>query len=193
MSRTKKFYLIISALFLITTGLVFAGEVLAFLKLSDIAATLAEQRYRIVKLTEEEENLKTLSSRYEKIESDLNKITVALPDQKDTSKLLSDLDSLAGESGLKLTLIQTNSYGKKQTGVTDPALLQTIKGKYGYELPLEVKVTGSYQSFTSFIKRVENYQRLLNINGIEITKMTDTSGNSDKIEAKLRLTAYLMK
>lgn len=193
MKRLKKFYLIISIFFTLL-GLIFLTiGAFGYLKLSDLHSQLKENEYRINRITEREEILLGLKSRYAEVEKDTAKISIALPDQKESSKLLSDLDSLANQSGLKLIAVQSSSSGKKVVSQSDLSLLQTFKGKYSYEIPLEIRIEGSYNNFPVFVKNLENYQRLININSIDISKPLQENNTGDIIEARLKLTAYLKR
>lgn len=192
MSRVLRFYIIISTIFVIFSVLVLGVGVLSFEKISNLASGLAEQKLRLNRISDKENSLSALQKKYESAEKDISKIDTALPNEKESSKLLSDLDSLAQESGLKLTFIQSDNFGKKQMS-TDLNLLQTTKGKNSLELPLQLKLEGSFVSFSTFVKRLENYQRLVNISYIEIKKPTVTEDQSDKIEAEMKIVAYLKK
>ena len=193
MSPQRKFYLLISTLLVVFVFLALAGEIFSLFYLSSVQGNLAEAKYRKEKLSDKITNLTNLETRYEGIEGDLPRINTALPDEKDASKLLSDLDSLCSESGLKMTLLQSTSFGKKTITTADKSLLQTIKGQYGYEMPLEMKVTGSYTAFLGFLNRLENYQRMVNVTGVDISKIEETGAAPDSIEVKVKLTAYLKK
>lgn len=193
MTRHLKYYLTLTILFVILTILIFSLNIFSYLKISTIQSSLAEQKLRLDSLTEKEQILNGLDKRYRDIEKDIPKINTALPDKKEASQLLSDLDLLSNESGLKLTLLKSSSVGKKPTTPADQSLLQTNKGKYGYEMPLDIKIDGSFNNFNTFIQKLENYQRLVNISSVEITKPTDVQDFSDNIEAKLKITAYLKK
>jgi Tfp pilus assembly protein PilO len=85
-------------------------------------------------------------------------------------------------------LATDSASAKKTTG--DPSLLQTVVGKYGYELPLNISVEGNYANFQIFIKKIENYQRLINITSLDISQPTQ---KTDLILAKIKLTAYIKK
>jgi Tfp pilus assembly protein PilO len=190
MKRLKTFYFSILAVFAIL-GLGFlATGIFAYIALSNIHGSVTEQKYRLDILSERYDILTSLEKKYTDIEPDIAKINTALPDQKEASKLISDLDALAKGSGLKLIMIQSVTSGKKSTS-EDQSLLQTTKGTYGYELPLEIKVEGAFTNFVGFVTKIENYQRLMNIANIEITKPVGSAG--DAIEAKLKVTAYLKK
>jgi Tfp pilus assembly protein PilO len=193
MSKERKYYVTLStlvALFaLATVG--FGG--FAFLTLSQKQASIAENRYYTEKLNEKQKILSALEKRYEAVETDLPLIDNALPNEKDSSRLLADLDSLASSSNLKMTFLEPGSVGNsKQKPATDLSLLQTTKGSFGYEIPLELRVEGSYRNFLLLIEKMENYQRLINIESIDITKQ-ETPGIPDYIQASINIRAYLKK
>lgn len=194
MTKERRYYITISiavALFaLMTVGF----ATFAFLALSQKQAALAEKRYYTEKLTEKQQILTELESRYENAEKDLPLIDNALPNEKDSSKLLADLDTLARRAKLKLTYLEPGSSGgsSKTKSSGDLSLLQTVKGSMGYEIPLEIRVEGSYRNFQNFIHRIENYQRLINIESMEITKQ-ENEDVADYVEAMIKIRAYLKK
>lgn len=192
MKRVKIFYWIISSLFVLFTFGFLAAGTFGYMKLSNFQGGIAELEYRLQVITERQSILSTLDERYKALKPDIALINIALPDEKESSKLIADIDTLAKNSGLKLTVVQSAIAGKK-SGSPDQSLLQTIKGNYGYEIPLEISVEGGFTNFTGFIKKLENYQRLLNISSLEITKPTEEGTTSDNIEARLKITAYLKK
>lgn len=172
--------------------------IFAYLNLSQKQADIAYKRYYTEKLTEKEKILSDLDAKYNEIEAFLPLIDNALPNDKDTSNLLADFNSLATASKLKLTYMEPDSSsssgstkdGKAKT-TGDMSLLQTVKGTNGYELPLEIRVQGSYKNFLDFIRRIENYQRLINIQSISIEKQEEDK--ADFIVAKLKIKAYLKR
>lgn len=193
MNRQQRYYIVISSVFGLLGLALLGGIIWGFGRLSDTQATIAEIKVRTSKATEEESNLKFLKRNYEKITPDIERINAALPEDKNSSALVADLNALANQNGLKLTSIQSVTFGKKVVKTADPSLLQTIKGKYTHEIPMEIKVEGSFSGLNNFIKSVENYQRLVSISSIEIGKITKENSPTDNIEAKLKITAYLKK
>jgi Tfp pilus assembly protein PilO len=198
MSKEKRFYIIISALIclsaLVTIGIAISG----YLFLSQKQAAIAEKKYYTSKLTEKQQILISLQERYEAIAPSIPLIDNALPSEKYTSNLLADINSQAVNSGLKLTFLKPDSSGNTSSKTTqskaagDLSLLQTVKGTIGYELPLIIKVSGSYNNFLSFIQKIENYQRLIKIESISVDKR-DNEAVGDYIEATLNIKAYLKK
>lgn len=192
MNRLKTFNIIISALFSLIIISILGLFISGYILISNSRSTLAENEYRISKADEAKYYLSSLEKRYEIVNKDINKINTALPDKKDSSLIVSDLDSLADSSGLKLVLIESAITGKKSSN-SDLSLLQTTKGKYGYEIPLEIKVDGNFYKLSDFITKIESSQRLFNITYIDISKISVTGDKSDRVEAKIKLTAYLKK
>lgn len=192
MNRQKRFYITLATLFVLTALLILGGEIFAYTRLDGISSVIVENDYRIAKMDEKATSLEELKTRYEGIETEIPKVEVALPDKKESSKLLSDLDNLATSSGLKLTLLQASSKNISSRAV-NPETLQIVSGKYGKELPLNATVQGNYQNFVNFIKRLENYQRLISVGAIEITRTEQAGTTSDNIEVKLKMVAYLKK
>lgn len=198
MNKEKKFYITISVLIclsaLITVGVAISG----YLILSQKQAAIAEKKYYTSKLSEKEQVLASLEKRYEAVEPSISLIDNALPSEKEASNLLADINAQATNSGLKLTFLKPDSSGNTSGKTTqskaagDLSLLQTVKGTIGYELPLIIKVNGSYNNFLAFIQKIENYQRLINIESIGVDKR-DNEAVSDYIEATLNIKAYLKK
>lgn len=193
MSKEKRYYIFISSLIAFFAICAIGYGSFAFLTLSQKQAAIAEKKYYTEKLNEKEQILAELEGRYEQIEQDLPLIDNALPSEKDSSKLLADLDSLAKSANLRMTFLEPGSVGSsRQKSSTDLSLLQTVKGSLGYEIPLELRVEGSYRNFQEFVRKMENYQRLINIESVEITKQDDQAA-PDYVEAIINIRAYLKK
>lgn len=194
MSKSKRFYYIISFLFSLLVIATLAAEAIFYVKISNMQATFSEQKYYNEKLEEKASILASLSENYSTIEDDKEIILETLPTDKDASKLVADLNSIAEKNGLKFTSVESNTTlsTKSENKSNDPLLLQTIKGDYGYEMPLSIKVEGSYKNIVPFIEGIESYQRLINITSIDIAEIND-EGISDYIEATIDITAYLKR
>jgi Tfp pilus assembly protein PilO len=197
MNKAKRFYIIISVLISVIAVATITLTVMGYLNLSQKQAAIAEKKYYTSKMAEKQQLLTTLEQRYEIIKEDVPLIDNALPSEKETSNLLADLSSQAESSGLKLTFLRPDSSGSsaktkttQNKAVGDLSLLQTVKGTIGYELPLIIKVSGSYAKFLTFIGKIENYQRLINVEAIGIDKQ-ENDKISDYVEATLNVKAYL--
>jgi Tfp pilus assembly protein PilO len=191
LSRPKTFYLIMLGAFALLAIATLGLETWGFITISDNKSTIEETEYRISKTGEQGELLDTMTQNYNKALTFEKYAAIALPDKKDASTLISDLNSLAASSGLKLVLVQANTYAKAKSVSLDPSMLQTTKGKNSRELPLSIEVTGTYNNYIDFVQKIENYQRLANITSIDIEKSQEKDAPPDQIDVKFNLTAYL--
>jgi Tfp pilus assembly protein PilO len=191
LSRPKTFYLIMLGAFALLAIATLGLETWGFITISDNKSTIEETEYRISKTGEQGELLDTMTQNYNKALTFEKYASIALPDKKDASTLISDLNSLAASSGLKLVLVQANTYAKAKSVSLDPSMLQTTKGKNSRELPLSIEVTGTYNNYIDFVQKIENYQRLANITSIDIEKSQEKDAPPDQIDVKFNLTAYL--
>jgi Tfp pilus assembly protein PilO len=189
--RSKRFYFGALAFFIFLAVATLSLEVWGYTANSNIKSMIDETTYRLTKVADEGSTLATMTKNYEKAIKFETYINTALPDQKDASALISDLNSLASSSGMKLVVVQTNTYTKAKTASLDPSMLQTVKGKYSYELPLSIEVVGTYNNYISFVQKLENYQRLVNITTIDIEKSQEKDAPADQIDVKFNLTAYI--
>jgi len=189
MNRQKKFYLLISSLFIATTIFVLSIIVGSYLYLSNLNANFLEQKYYTEMLTEKEQILAELQERYDKIKTNVDVINSSLPEEKDVSRLISDISAISERSKLKFVSVKSDATNPKK-GAANPSLLQTESGKFGPEMPLTISVKGSYNNFVSFQRSLENYQRLLNVTAIEI-KRDDSEEGGDTIEATIKLVVYM--
>lgn len=189
MSRTKKFHLLISGLFVANAVLILGVCVAAYIHLERLNSSLLEQKHYAEALSEKETNLFALSNQFERVQESAHVIDNTLPEEKEASKLITDLNSISEKSGLKFTAIRSDLTRTKIED-PDPALLQTQRGRLGQEMPLTIDVSGTYPELVSFVKSLENYQRLLNINSVDI-KRTNTEGGGDEVEATIKMVVYI--
>ena len=81
-----------------------------------------------------------------------------LPNKKDIDKLLKDISYHAIESGLEILLFK-------------PA--KEIKRNFYAEIPVELKLLGTYHDFGLFFEKIANLSRIVNVADLEMEKMKD--------------------
>ena len=86
-----------------------------------------------------------------------------LPNKKDIDKLLKDVSSNAIESGLEVLLFK-------------PA--KEVRKNFYAEIPVELKLSGSYHDLGLFYDKVAHFSRIVNITDIEIDKATEINGRN---------------
>ena len=86
-----------------------------------------------------------------------------LPNKKDIDKLLKDVSTNAIDSGLEVLLFKPE---------------KEVKKNFYAEIPVELKLSGSYHDLGLFYDKVANFPRIVNISDIEIDKTKVKKGIS---------------
>ena len=83
-----------------------------------------------------------------------------LPNTKDIDKLLKDISYHAIESGLEILLFK-------------PA--KEVAKNFYAEIPVELKLSGTYHDFGLFFEKIANLSRIVNVADLEIAKIKEKS------------------
>jgi len=83
-----------------------------------------------------------------------------LPNTKDIDKLLKDISYHAIESGLEILLFK-------------PA--KEVQKNFYAEIPVELKLSGTYHDFGLFFEKIANLSRIVNVADLEIAKSKERS------------------
>ena len=81
-----------------------------------------------------------------------------LPNKKDIDKLLKDISYHAIESGLEILLFK-------------PA--KEVKKNFYAEIPVELKLSGTYHDFGLFFEKIANLSRIVNVADLEMEKIKE--------------------
>jgi type IV pilus assembly protein PilO len=139
-------------------GLIAGGFVYAtYLPKSTELAELKETRGRLeAKLQEDQriaDNLPKFRAEFEKMQEKLDLALAELPNQKEIPTLLTNIASLAKDNGLDVLLFKPGG--------------ETNKGFYA-EVPVQLKLVGSYHEVAMFFYNVGNMSRIVNINNLNL-------------------------
>jgi type IV pilus assembly protein PilO len=107
------------------------------------------------------DNLPQFKAEFEKMEGLLNAALTELPNDKEIPNLLTSITALAKENGLEVTLFKPGS--------------ENPKGFYA-EVPVELKMVGSYHEVAMFSDAVANLPRIVNINNLTLASPKDEGG-----------------
>ena len=138
------------------------------------AEKLADKRAVLTKKQQELNEQKMILANLPKFRRETQEMKVKrqealkqLPNKKDIDKLLKDVSTNAVESGLEVLLFKPE---------------KVVKKNFYAEIPVELKLTGSYHDLGLFYDRVANFPRIVNITDIEIdkskSKIRDSSGKN---------------
>lgn len=186
-SFNKFLYISICMIAFIT--LILSGY-LVFL-LNKMSAEASKNKYIAMKNNEKIEALAKLETDFKSITEDQDRLESYLPDQKDVSRILKDLESMAGENGLSFNSYQINlknSNSKTKEKADDS---QTIKVGDYLVFPFQVVLRGSYVKIDTMMRDMEGYERLIEVKEVKYAK--DTTIPGDNVEAILTVNAYLKK
>ena len=86
-----------------------------------------------------------------------------LPNEKDIDRLLEDISSLAIESGLEILLFKPEP---------------EVKRNFYAEIPVELKLSGSYHDLALFYDKIANLPRIVNVSELLIEKPQEVDGRN---------------
>ncbi len=110
-------------------------------------------------------NLEVYRAEYEKLQAKLEEALGELPLQKEIPSLLTGIGNLAKEKGLDILRFKPGG--------------EVNKGFYA-EVPVELKLTGSYHQAAAFFDAVSRMERIVNIQGL-------TLGGAKQVEGRTSL------
>jgi type IV pilus assembly protein PilO len=108
-------------------------------------------------------NFAVYKAEYEKMQSRLNEALNELPLKKEIPTLLTNVGDLAKEKGLDIVRFKP---GK-----------EVVKGFYA-EVPVALKLSGSYHQAGAFFDAVSNMERIVNIKGLNLSRAKEIEGRT---------------
>lgn len=140
---------------------------------------LKDDRFVEQKLAEKINNLSVLQQKYSSLKENLPIIYDAVPKNSQITLLIAQLQALANESSIQLADLQTF-----QVDLSHASL--STKKFASYDFGVSVK--GNYQNMLIFINKIANFQRVITIENISITKVTEI--NTTDLQLNIKGTAY---
>jgi len=109
------------------------------------------------------DNLKIYKAEYEKLQEDLQAAISKLPESKEIPTLLTNIGNLAKEKGLDILSFRPKG--------------ENSKGFYA-EVPVDLKLVGSYHDTALFFEAVGNMPRIVNIQDLKLGNAKDINGKT---------------
>lgn len=165
----QKFYIIpvVSILIVLAIGLlVIQPKINEIMELSEKTET---ERSNNTKLTAKRDAMVSLSANEQEIIAKLNSVRVGLPDEKNITQYLLELDKLSQASNISIRSVQVT-----------PGILVEKKptiGQAADELTLNIAVDGNFESIKTFLQRAFKAKRLINTDNITISINSETDGS----------------
>ncbi|MFN5801739.1 MAG: type 4a pilus biogenesis protein PilO [Burkholderiales bacterium] len=141
--------------------------------------TLGEDRAQEVKLKEQYQsklrqaiNLDVLKKQKEEVSIYVQALEKQLPSKAEMDALLSDINTAGLGRGLQFELFKPGAASVKE---------------YYAELPIEIRVVGSYHEIGAFVSDIANLPRIVTLNNLKIT----SNNNRQTLVAEARTFRYL--
>lgn len=180
------FKAIISIIFLITAIVIFfAWSQPVFNEIKDFGAQKASFDEALSTSRQIQEARDVLLSQYNTIsQENLDRLNKIFPSQPGSIKYVIEIDNILRKNGMVLKSIDIEEKAGGSQGVAFGVEKQPFE-----VLPISMKVTGSYKSFYSFLKDLDNNLRLTDINTLEFS----SGGNSDQYDFNIGASIYWQK
>ena len=186
--------------FIISLILIFVFVFPLFSSARAIYSDLTQKRQEIEKLKELSSKIGKIEQDYDSISEAIEKVLLALPEEKDLPQLLVQFEKIAVNNGLLLESIEFGEISKKEESdfirsIEDYETLNQSK-KMLSTFPnssVLLKVVGSYSAFKNYISALEKNVRSMDIYSIQFSndsKMRSLFSDSGIFEFNLGINVY---
>jgi type IV pilus assembly protein PilO len=142
--------------------------------LGEVQATLAQRRSELDQKQTKTNTRDTAERELRDLQSELRRAEARLPDQREIADLLSSIAANARGVGLDITLFRQRP--------------ETYADFYA-EVPVEMKMRGSYHDVASFFDRVKRLDRIVNVADMRLEKPT-VKGDRIVLDASVTATTF---
>ncbi len=133
----------------------------------------------LMKAKQTASRLPQVKAEYEQLTGSWEEAKSLLPTEKEMAGLLSQVTVAGQRSGVEFLLFQPRAPAPREIYM---------------ENPIEVSVQGSYHDIGTFLGRLSNLPRIVNVKSIDLKNVSNPSGSElpDVVEASLQLAAYTL-
>jgi Tfp pilus assembly protein PilO len=181
--RTKKFTTVVLTLV--------ATIILGLFAVSPTLSTIANLQKQIddstfvnQKLQQKINDLSTLQQKYANVQSDLPVITDAIPTSAQIPLLVAQIQTVAQNASLKLDSFQTFE--------VDLSKVTVINKNYS-SFDFGLSAEGSYQQITDFLDNLTNFQRIITIANISVSKSNNTNNTNGTLQLNVGGATFFKK
>ena len=168
------------AIFLLLVFVILVGVKPAFSSVSNLRGEVALRKDEAEKEKQVLEKIKSLSGAVDSRQSEVKRLEEAIPNSESKPELIAIMENLASQNGLGLIAISAEplpddpkSRKERVENILQGALLKTLK--------LDLKLTGNYEAFKSWLDAVENNLRIFDIQNISFS-VKENSGSQNQTE-----------
>lgn len=126
------------------------------------------------------ESLKTAKTSLDQLGDIVNQMFIAIPEDKDTPNLITELEAVAAKQNIVLPSIQiSDSLSGSATAIANGEVSSSNA------ISVSLSVEGSFQDLHNFIAALEKDIRFMNITSVSLTKASETGNMSLSIELEV--------
>ncbi|MCF8090853.1 MAG: type 4a pilus biogenesis protein PilO [Desulfotignum sp.] len=164
LSRRNRLFICLGTLLLIGGGYYYFIFMPKYTQLQQAIQTLETQSNKLNIVKRQARELKKWETKMAQVEEAFYTATRALPDKKELPSLLDAVSKAGSNAGLNFLLFQP-----------DPE----INREFYKEIPLSMKVEGTYHQIADFFFQVSRLNRIVNIRNISLRRNKSASGMID--------------
>jgi len=155
-------------------------------EIRDLNAKIDSLNTQIQSIRAVESQLSQVQSLNEELKRKILGLSRILPDKANIDDFLREIVAKASEAGL--TILSFIPQGEREPAVEDS---EDEEDELPFvELPIRMKVLGSYEQISKFCERVSKISRIVNINDLIMKLNSDSSGRGNLIEATYVATTF---
>lgn len=169
--RARSFTTIVLSLFTLSFFGIFAISP-TLSTIADLKKQISDNQFVDMQLLQKVNNLSKLQDQYKQIQPDLSYVYDAVPVNPDVTILVGQLQTVAQNSAVNLNHIQTLS-------------VDVVNATSSYNAyTFAIDISGSYDSVSNFLKTLTNFNRLITVDAVSLTKSNTGSSYSLSLRGK---------
>ncbi len=187
----RSFNKLLFALLAVIIVLTLAVSVYLGITLNNLSKQVSNNKYLAENNSRQIQVLAKLDDDYRNFSMEANEIEHYLPNNKEVSDLLKDLETMASKEDLNFSSYQAGNGQNQPVSLKGSTQDLQVKKVNGYMVfPFQITLKGSFARVDNMIKQIESYNRLVEIQSVKYTK-DQTNVLGDAIKANLTINAYL--
>ncbi|MDA2928345.1 type 4a pilus biogenesis protein PilO [Acidobacteria bacterium AH-259-O06] len=145
-------------------------------RVEELEADIKELTVKVEKGQEIEAQLPQFQQEVQELEQRLAQRKQALPDQKETAEIVRRVEELAVESNLDIRSFTPQA---------------TVNKDFYEDWPIRISLEGNYNNLGLFFQKVAQFERIINVDDIQIRALTNTTSRDRTISATCTATTFV--
>lgn len=156
------------SIFLLLVFVILMGVKPAWSSVSNLRGDLSLRKDEAEKERQVLEKIKSLSGAVDSRQSEVKRLEEAIPSSESKPELIAIMENLASQNGLGLTAINTELVADEPKSRKD-RVANMLQGALLKTLRADLKLTGSYEAFKSWLVALENNLRIFDVQSISFS------------------------